>query len=152
MRSHRLEREQRIALSPADTFTFFSDAHNLERITPGWLRFRVVTAAPLELREGTLIEYRLRLHRVPIRWLTRIQTWEPGRRFVDLQVRGPYRFWHHTHTFTACDGGTLMRDVVRYALPCGPLGGLAHSAFVRRDLERIFDFRRDVIARALPAP
>ena len=100
------------------------------------------------MRAGTLIEYRLRLHRLPIAWLTRIEEWVPSERFVDMQLTGPYRLWHHTHTFRAHpDGGTLMTDTVRYALPFGPLGSLAHRVLVRRDLERIFDYR----ARAVPA-
>jgi ligand-binding SRPBCC domain-containing protein len=101
------------------------------------------------MRAGALIEYRLRLHRLPIRWLTRIETWQPGRRFEDLQLRGPYRFWHHTHTFEPHEAGTSMRDVVRYALPLGALGRLARAAVVRRDLDRIFDFRREAVAARL---
>ena len=99
MREHTLERAQRLPGSPDEVFAFFADAHNLEAITPPWLGFRIVTPGPIEMRPGALIEYRLRLHRVPVRWLTRIETWEPGRRFVDVQVRGPYRLWHHTHEF-----------------------------------------------------
>jgi ligand-binding SRPBCC domain-containing protein len=95
---------------------------------------------------GTVLEYDLRLHRVRIHWLTRIESWEPDRRFVDVQLRGPYRIWHHTHLFEPHLGGTLMRDVVRYALPLGPVGALARALFVRRDLERIFDYRRDALA------
>ena len=140
--------------SPAEVFEFFSDARNLESITPPWLRFRVVTEGPLELGRGTLIEYRLRLHRLPIRWLTRIEEWQPGRRFVDVQVEGPYELWHHTHAFepAADPSQTVVRDLVRYALPLGPLGSLAHVAFVRRDLGRIFDFRRDEVGRRLAGP
>ena len=96
---------------------------------------------------STLIQYRLELHRIPIRWLTRIETWVAGERFVDVQIQGPYRLWHHTHTFEAHDGGTLVRDRVRYALPLGLLGELAHRLLVRRDLERIFDFRQASVAR-----
>jgi ligand-binding SRPBCC domain-containing protein len=146
-----LERSQHLAQPPGEAFAFFSDALNLERITPPWLRFRVTSPGPIEMGPGTLIEYRLRLHLVPVRWLTRIEAWEPGRRFVDAQVRGPYRIWEHTHTFEPDGDGTLMRDVVRYALPLGPLGELARHAFVRRDLERIFDFRRDAVGQALPS-
>jgi ligand-binding SRPBCC domain-containing protein len=90
--------------------------------------------------------FRLRLHALPIRWLTRIESWERGRRFADIQIRGPYRLWHHTHRFDPHEAGTRMRDVVRYALPLGPLGRLAREVVVRRDLERIFDFRRDAVA------
>jgi ligand-binding SRPBCC domain-containing protein len=110
-----------------------------------------VTPGPVHLGPGTAIEYRLRLHGIPIRWLTRIETWEPGARFVDVQVRGPYRVWRHTHSFESHADGTLVRDAVRYDLPLGPIGRLAHAAFVRRDLERIFDFRREEVARRLGA-
>ena len=143
---YTLEREQLLPLPPGETFEFFGDAHNLEAITPPWLHFRVVTPTPIAMDAGTLIEYRLRLHGLPIRWLTRIEAWEPGRRFVDVQLRGPYRLWHHTHTFTPHGDGTLMRDRVRYALPLGPLGWAARTALVRRDLDRIFDFRREEVA------
>jgi ligand-binding SRPBCC domain-containing protein len=136
-----LERQQILPASPEDVFPFFAEARNLERITPPWLRFSVLSA-PQPLSEGALIEYRLKLHGIPIRWLTRIETWAPPRRFVDVQVKGPYALWHHTHEFTARDDATtLMTDTVRYALPFGPLGWLAHRAFVRRDVERIFDYR-----------
>jgi ligand-binding SRPBCC domain-containing protein len=101
------------------------------------------------MRVGALIEYRLRLHGVPVSWLTRIEEWEPGVRFVDAQLTGPYRLWHHTHEFEPDGaGGTLMRDTVRYALPFGPLGEAARRLFVARDLEAIFDHReRSVAAR-----
>ena len=141
-----LTREQHLPAEPAEVFPFFGDARNLEAITPPWLGFRVVTPEPVAMAAGTLIEYRLRLRGVPVRWRTRIEAWEPPHRFVDVQLSGPYRLWHHTHTFEpAPGGGTTMRDVVRYALPLGPLGALAHRALVKRDLERIFDFRRDAV-------
>ena len=105
------------------------------------------------MRVGTLIEYRLRLHGLPISWLTRIEEWEPGVRFVDAQLTGPYRLWHHTHEFASDgDNRTRMRDTVRYALPFGPLGEIARRAFVARDLERIFAFRRDAVARGISGP
>ena len=95
------------------------------------------------MRAGALIEYRLKLHGLPIRWLTRIEEWVPGERFVDAQLHGPYALWHHTHEFEPpATASTLMRDTVRYALPFGPLGEVAHRLFVARDLERIFDYRR----------
>ena len=96
---HTLQREQRIDGTPDEVFPFFADAGNLEAITPPWLAFHVVTPRPIEMRVGTLIEYRLTLHRLPIRWLTRIEEWEPGVRFVDAQLHGPYALWHHTHEF-----------------------------------------------------
>jgi ligand-binding SRPBCC domain-containing protein len=149
---HVLERVQRLPGTPAEVFPFFGDAANLEAITPAWLGFRIVTPPPIAMGPGTLIEYRLRLHGVPLRWLTRIEAWEPGARFVDRQVRGPYAHWHHTHEFAPDGaGGTLMRDVVRYALPLGPLGELARRLFVARDLDRIFAFRAEAVARGVMA-
>ncbi len=147
---HTLRRQQRLDGTPEDVFGFFADAGNLEAITPPWLKFEIVTPRPVEMGRGTLVEYALRLHGLPIDWLTRIEVWEPGVRFVDQQLRGPYALWHHTHEFEATgDGGTLMRDTVRYALPGGPLGELAHGLVVRRDLARIFDFRRAEVARRM---
>jgi ligand-binding SRPBCC domain-containing protein len=146
-----LERTQRVELGRERTFELFADAFNLETLTPPLLRFRVVTPAPIELRAGTLIEYRLRLHGVPVRWLTRIEVWEPPRRFVDGQVRGPYELWHHTHEFEPDGDGTLIRDRVRYRIGFGPLGELAQRAFVGRDLERILDYRREAIGRLITA-
>lgn len=146
---HVLTREQVLPGTPAEVFGFYGDASNLEAITPAWLSFRIVTPRPIHMAPGTLIEYRLRLHGLPIRWLTRIEAWEPGRRFVDVQLRGPYRIWHHTHSFEAHRDGTLVRDRVRYALPLGPLGELAHRLTVRRDLERIFDHRVGAVAQRL---
>jgi ligand-binding SRPBCC domain-containing protein len=100
------------------------------------------------MRPGALLHYRLRLHGVPIRWTTRIETWEPPTRFVDIQLSGPYALWEHTHDFEPNgSGGTIARDRVRYAIPYGPLGTLAHRLFVRRDLERIFDYRATAFAR-----
>jgi len=146
VRVETLERDQVLPVSPAEAFQFFADAFNLEAITPPWLHFRVVTQGDIAMHPGTLIEYRLRLHGLPLRWLTRIESWERGRRFTDVQTRGPYRLWRHTHSFEPLDEGTRMRDVVRYALPLGPLGQAARALVVRRDLDRIFDFRRDVVA------
>jgi ligand-binding SRPBCC domain-containing protein len=146
VRVETLEREQVLPVPPDEAFQFFADAFNLEAITPPWLRLRVVTQGQIAMRLGTLIDYRLRLHGLPVRWLTRIESWEPGRRFVDVQIRGPYRLWHHTHTFEPHEDGTRMRDVVHYALPLGPFGRLARALVVRRDLDRIFDFRRDAVA------
>jgi len=146
---HTLRREQRLPGTPDEVFPFFADAGNLEAITPAFLGFRIVTPRPIEMRVGTIIEYRLALHRLPISWLTQIVDWEPGVRFVDAQLRGPYALWHHTHDFEPDGDGTIMRDTVRYAIPFGPAGRLAHAAFVRRDLERIFDFRAAEVARRL---
>jgi ligand-binding SRPBCC domain-containing protein len=148
MAIHTLRREQ-ILDAPADAaFAFFADARNLEAITPPLLRFEVVTPAPIAMAVGTFIQYRLRWRGVPIRWDTLIQAWEPPLRFVDVQVRGPYRLWHHTHEVQALDRGrSLMRDTVRYAIGFGRAGDVAQRLVVRRDLDAIFDYR----ARRVPA-
>lgn len=152
MRHHLLERRQAVRRPPAEAFEFFSDAFRLEEITPPWLGFRVVSRPPIDMRAGALIDYCLRLHGIPVRWRTRIEVWEPGRRFVDVQIEGPYRLWHHLHEFEPDGhGGTVIRDAVRYSMPFGPLGALAHAALVRRDLKRIFDFRRDAVQRIMGA-
>ena len=149
MRVYRLETEQLLPVSTAEAFTFFADAFNLEAIPPPWLHFRVMTPPPIVMGPGTLIEYRLRLHSIPLRWLARIEFWEPGRGFADVQLRGPYRLWHHTHRFVPREGGTAVCDVVRYALPLGTLGRLARALVARRELERIFAFRREAVAARL---
>ena len=151
-RLHVLERSQIVASPLERTFAFFAETGNLERITPPWLRFRILTPRPIAMREGLLIEYRLSLHGLPLRWRTSIVRWEPGSAFVDVQLRGPYAFWEHTHTFEPVPGGTQIRDRVRYRLPLGPLGELAHRLLVARELERIFDYRRDSVARELGYP
>ena len=147
-----LRREQRLPGTPEEVFEFFADAHNLEALTPPLLRFRVVTPEPIAMGEGTLIRYELRVRRVPVSWLTEITDWEPPHRFVDEQIKGPYTLWHHTHTFEPTgDGGTLMRDVVRYRIGCGPRGTIANRLVVRRDGEAIFDFRAQRIPALLAA-
>jgi ligand-binding SRPBCC domain-containing protein len=141
MRIHTYSREQRLPGAPAAVFPFFADARNLEAITPPLLRFAMLTPDPVQMGAGTLLRYRLRVHRVPVGWLTQITEWDPPHRFVDEQLEGPYALWQHTHTFEDDGaGGTLMRDVVRYRLPFGALGTLAHG-LVRRDIARIFDYR-----------
>lgn len=147
--THRLERSQRIARPLAEVFAFFSDAANLETITPGFLRFRIITPLPIEMRPGARIDYSLSLFGVRLRWLTRITVWEPGVRFVDEQESGPYALWRHTHSFAPDGDATIMRDTVEYALPLGPLGSLAHLLFVRRTVGAIFDHRARVIDRLL---
>ncbi len=154
MRIHTLETTQRLPAPPETVFPFFADARNLESITPPLLRFRVLTPEPIEMRVGTHIQYRLRVRGVPVSWQTLIQAWEPPHRFVDVQIRGPYAMWHHTHEFVPTDdgAGTLMTDRVRYAVGFGPLGDLAVALLVRRDVEAIFAFRREALVPLLAAP
>jgi ligand-binding SRPBCC domain-containing protein len=130
-------------------FDFFSDAHNLEAITPAFLRFRIATPGPIPMAPGTAIDYRLSLFGIPFGWRSVIEVYEPGDRFVDVQVRGPYRSWRHLHEFSDAPGGTLVRDRVEYELPLGPLGQAARALFVRHALERIFDHRARTIAAML---
>ena len=138
---YTLRRQQWIPRPVDQVFAFFSDARNLEEITPPWLGFRTLTPGPIRLEQGTRIRYRLRIHGAPVRWTTEIRLWDPPRRFVDVQLSGPYQLWHHTHRFEECDGGTWMTDVVRYRLPFGALGRLVHAWIVRRDVAGIFDYR-----------
>lgn len=152
IRTHVLHREQRLDGTPEEVFGFFAEAKNLEAITPPLLGFEVITPGPIDMHVGTLIEYRLRVHRIPVRWLTSIQAWEPPRRFVDTQLKGPYALWHHTHAFEP-DGQqhTRMTDTVRYALGFGRIGELAQRGFVGRDVEQIFEHRARVIGPLLAA-
>ena len=142
---HSIERSQLVALSVEDSFAFFADAYNLEALTPPWLRFRILTPRLIPMRQGTVIEYVLASHGLPVRWRTEIVEWVPGRRFVDKQVEGPFRLWEHTHAFEERLDGTLIRDSVLYRMPYGALGEIAHRVLVARDLERIFDYRRGAV-------
>jgi ligand-binding SRPBCC domain-containing protein len=138
MKIREFQSELWLPLPPEELFPFFADAANLDAITPPWLNFRIVTPPLVVMRAGTLIDYRLRVRGVPLRWRTRIKSWEPPHRFEDEQLRGPYRLWVHEHTFETVDGGTLARDRVRYAVP---FDGLVHRWLVRPDIEKIFQFR-----------
>lgn len=149
MRTHVLTASQWVPARLDAAFAFFADAANLEAITPPLLRFQILTPLPIEMREGARIDYRLRLHGLPVRWRTRIDRWEPGVAFVDRQLSGPYAQWVHLHTFEPERGGTRLGDRVEYALPLDPLSRPAHALYVRPTIERIFAHRRDVIARVL---
>jgi len=146
---YHLEQRQRLARSREEVFAFFTDAANLARLTPAFVGFRLLTPLPLPFVPGTLLDYRLRLFGVPVRWQSRIALVEAPERFVDVQVRGPYRSWQHEHRFAAVTGGTEVIDRVDYAMPLGPLGTLAHALFVRRTLASIFAYRRERLADLL---
>ena len=152
-RTHLLSRTQLVDRPLDEVFAFFSDAANLEPLTPGFLRFRFLTPMPIEMRVGARIDYSLSLLGIPIRWRTRITDWQVGVQFVDEQESGPYAYWRHTHTFEVAGGSTVVGDTVEYALPFGPAGAVAHALVVRVLLDRIFDFRHDAIqAQFAPAP
>lgn len=128
-------------------FAFFAAPENLEVITPPWLRFRILTPRPIVMAVGLKIDYRISMRGVPMRWRSVITAYEPGRRFVDEQVKGPYRMWVHEHTFEPTgSGGTLVRDRVRYALPRVPGSSIVHRWLVKPDLQRIFAYRKERIA------
>ena len=138
--------EQYFDKPPAELFEYFKEAHNLEEITPPTLKFKIEKISTPQVQQGTLIDYTLKVHGVPMKWRTEIDEWQPPTKFVDNQLKGPYRKWHHTHEFKPFAGGTLMTDRVRYKLPLGYLGWLLAGAFVRKDVQQIFSFRRKIIA------
>jgi ligand-binding SRPBCC domain-containing protein len=149
MAVHRLERRQYVGRPLDEVFAFFAEAGNLERLTPPWLSFRVLTPEPVQMDAGTLIDYRLRLHGFALGWTSQIEVWEPDRQFVDRAIRGPFSLWHHRHRFSASGAGTIVSDEVHYAPPLGLLGEVAERLLVSRDLGRIFDYRREAVARIL---
>jgi ligand-binding SRPBCC domain-containing protein len=150
MKEYSLQTELWLPRPRDEVFPFFAEARNLEATTPAWLRFEVLTPAPIAMRAGTLIDYRIRVHGIAIRWRTEIAEWQPPHRFVDVQLRGPYALWHQTHTFEERDGGTLCGDHVRYR----PRGGVFMQwLFVRRDVEHIFVHRQQRLKELFgPAP
>lgn len=147
---HRLVRSQLVRRPRPEVFAFFADPENLEAITPDDLRFQIVTPRPIAMRAGATIEYRLRLLGIGFGWLTRIEEFEPEERFVDVQVKGPYRTWRHTHAFREVPEGTLVLDSVEYELPAGLVGDAVHALFVRRRVAHIFDHRMKRIDALLP--
>ena len=137
----KLHRELWVPQPLPVVFEFFARPENLERITPPWLRFRILSPSPIEMKQGATIAYSLRVRGIRLRWLTEIERWNPPFGFIDVQTKGPYRLWRHTHRFSEVEGGTSIVDTVHYALPFGVLGRLAHRLLVARDLSRIFDYR-----------
>lgn len=146
-RDYALERTQVVAATIEEAFAFFADARNLERITPPWLRFRIVEAPDLEA--GATLRYRLTLFGIPIRWRTEIIEWSPPRGFVDVQRRGPFLLWEHTHRLRPVRAGTEIYDHVRYGLFFGVLGAVVRSLFVRDWVEGIFDYRAERVPELL---
>lgn len=144
MSSFRICREIWLPQPREIVFEFFADPRNLEKLTPAWLRFQVLDPDAVNMAAGASIDYRLRLRGIPLRWRSQIALWDPPRRFIDVQVRGPYREWAHEHRFESQSGGTLVADRVDYAVAGGRL---INRLLVRRDLERIFDYRTAALGR-----
>ena len=137
--------EQFIPRKIEEVFSFFSDAYNLEKITPDILNFKILSVSTPQIEKGTLIEYKLKIHHVPVKWRTEISDWQPPQKFSDNQLKGPYSLWYHTHSFESVPGGTLMTDVVRYKLPLGSFGNLIAGLPVESDINEIFEYRRATI-------
>ena len=143
--TYELRASQDLPLPREEIFPFFADARNLERLTPPSLQFVIVTPGPIDLRAGAVIDYRIRVHGIPLDWRTEITGWEPPVWFADTQVRGPYRLWNHEHRFEPIEGGTRCIDIVRYR----PRGGALANLLVRRDLHRIFRYRSERLPELL---
>ena len=149
MRIHTFHTRHLIRASLERVFDFFSRAENLQELTPSSLHFHILTPLPIEMRKGVIIEYKLRLLGIPIRWQSEITVWDPGVRFADVQRKGPYLLWEHEHLFQEVDDGTLMEDTLRYAVPGWILEPLVHRLFVKPQIEKIFEFRGEAIDRLL---
>ena len=145
MKIYTLTREQVIHRPLDEVFAFFAKPENLAKITPDTVGFVILTPTPISMQVGAVIDYTIKVFGLRRYWTTMISDYKPPHKFVDVQLKGPYEFWHHTHTFEACAEGTIVRDTVRYVLPFGWLGRLAHALVVKRQLRQIFDFRSKVI-------
>jgi hypothetical protein len=144
-KTYTLSFEQQVPRPLPEVFGFFSRAENLEVLTPSWLKFKILSVTPRPIRKGTIIKYSLRLHGIPLRWTSEIVEWDPPHRFIDLQLSGPYKLWHHEHRFESRDGGTLITDTVNLSLPMGFMGTLAYKIKVQSDVRAIFTFRQEKI-------
>ena len=148
MKLYTFKKEQKISKSIIDVFDFFSKPENLSVITPNKMDFRILTPSPIEMKEGTLIDYTVKIMSFPIRWRTLITKYDPPSMFIDQQLKGPYSMWHHTHLFEKInDNETLIKDVILYAVPFSFIGSITHSLYIKRDLEKIFDYRSQEIKR-----
>ncbi len=145
---HVLRAELELPLPIDEVFAFFSQAENLEKITPREVQFKIVTPVPIKMEPGTIIDYQIKIQGIAFRWRSRIPVWQPPYEFMDEQVKGPYAKWEHTHQFETTPGGTMIRDTVRYRLLFSPLGDIVHP-FVRRQLTGIFNYRQEAVAKHL---
>jgi ligand-binding SRPBCC domain-containing protein len=140
-KTYTLTFQQQVPRGLQEVFSFFARAENLQVITPPWLSFSIISVTPAPIQQGSVIRYKLRFHGIPLGWTSEIVEWEPPHRFVDLQLRGPYKLWRHEHRFEAFAGGTRITDMVTLALPFGLLGNLAYKLKFRSDVQKIFAFR-----------
>ena len=147
---HLIEREQIIARPLKQVFRFFADAHNLEKITPPFLGFKVLTPKPIPMRAGTLIDYKLKLHGLPLKWQSRIEWFKRGEGFMDIQLKGPYTRWEHEHRFVDMGDSTKINDKVLYQLPLDPFSRPIHHLFVKSQLKTIFDYRHSAVELMFP--
>jgi len=145
MKIYHLKRQLLIRKPLQEVFAFFSRPENLSDITPRALHFQMLTPTPITMKDGAVVDYTIRPFGLPLRWTTMITEFSPPQRFVDLQLRGPYAYWHHTHSFSETDDGTMVTDEVHYALPLGIIGRAAHALFVKRQLQYIFDHRQEIL-------
>lgn len=148
MRTFVFESRQSFSMAAEELFPFFADVQNLEKITPPWLAFKVMTPGSFSIAEGSVIDYRLHWRGIPLRWRTKISAWQPPFRFIDEQIRGPYRLWRHEHLFSESNGQTTMTDRVEYAVPGGRL---VQRLVVARDVEQIFAYRRRTLDTLMPS-
>lgn len=148
---YHLARRQRVPRPRHEVFAFFADAANLEKLTPPFLGFHILTPMPIVMGVGARIDYKISLHGIKLTWQTVIESFDPDDRFVDVQMKGPYKWWHHTHTFADVPGGTEIGDEVDYEVGFGPLGTIAHGLFVKRQLRTIFDYRTRVMTELFGA-
>ena len=149
MKLYTLKRSQKLPFPIEKVFSFFDRPENLEKMTPSLLKFQMLTPPPVKMHVGTVIDYTLKVWSIPIRWTSLITEYNPPHSFIDLQLKGPYAYWHHEHKFEADGDQTIMHDEVTYALPFGFLGQLFHSLKVKSDLNKIFDFREKEILKHL---
>jgi ligand-binding SRPBCC domain-containing protein len=148
MKVHQLHQQQILPVSMAEAWDFFSSPANLDAITPPDLGFHITSPLPPKMFEGQIITYRVKIAPlVWVPWVTEIKCVDEGRSFIDEQRFGPYKFWHHRHSFEPVEGGVRMTDLVHYGLPFGVFGSIAHALFVRRKLQWIFGFRKQLLAQ-----
>ena len=146
MKVYTLKKEQKISKNINEVFDFFSKPENLSTITPDRMGFKILTPSPIDMKDGALIDYTVRIMFIPIRWRTLITKYAPPNLFVDQQLKGPYSMWHHTHTFKKLsEEETLIEDIVKYCVPFGFIGGIVHYLYIKKDLESIFSYRKEKI-------